>query len=327
MSSPSLYPLRFEPTLKPKIWGGEKLKTKLNKYSEQNQLGESWEISGVKEDISVVTEGELKGWNLKQILKIYQDKLVGKKVYDHFADEFPLLIKFIDATDTLSVQLHPDDNLAKQRHNSFGKTEMWYVVDHEKDGFIIADFKDKLDENQLKKHIKEGNLQDQLKSYHVQKGDSFFITPGLVHAIGKGVLLAEIQQTSDITYRLYDWDRKDDQGNARELHIKESLDAIDYSLSAHPKVDYDKNQNETLLVENKYFTTNRLKVDKPFELELAERDSFTILMSVQGKAQIKYDQNYYSLNIGDTLLIPSSLNCINIFPDDKSIILDIHINQ
>ena len=326
MSNSSLYPLRFDPILKSKIWGGDKLKTNLNKHSDQSQLGESWEISGVKNDISVVAEGELKGKNLKQILETYQDKLVGEKVYAQFADEFPLLIKFIDAADTLSVQLHPDDILAKKRHNSFGKTEMWYIVEHNDEGFIIADFENKLNADDLVNYIDKGNLQDQLKSYKVQEGDAFFISPGLVHAIGKGVLLAEIQQTSDITYRLYDWDRKDDEGNGRQLHIEESLEAIDYSLSAQPKVDYDKNKQEVLLVDNKYFTTNRLQVDQPKQLSLKNRDSFTILMSVEGKSQVEYDKHYYSLNKGETLLIPASLNEIKILPKSKSTILDVHIN-
>ena len=326
MSSPSLYPLRFNPILKPKIWGGDKLKTKLHKLSDQSRLGESWEITGVKDDISVVAEGELKGYNLKQILENYQDKLVGKKVYAQFADEFPLLIKFIDAADTLSVQLHPNDILAKKRHNSFGKTEMWYIIEHNDDGFIIADFENKLNPDELTKYIDKGNLQDQLKSYKVQQGDTFFISPGLVHAIGKGVLLAEIQQTSDITYRLYDWDRKDEKGNGRQLHIKESIDAIDYTLSTQPKVDYDKSKQQVLLADNKYFTTNRLQVDQQINLNLENRDSFTILMSVGGKAKIKHDEKYYSLDKGETLLIPASLNEIKILPEIKSTILDVHIN-
>jgi len=323
---PNLHPLKFEPILKNKIWGGEKLKTKLNKTSDQNQLGESWEISGVNDDVSIVAKGDLKGWNLKQILETYQDKLVGQKVYNHFKNEFPLLIKFIDAADTLSVQLHPDDTLAKQRHNSFGKTEMWYIIEHDQDGFIIADFENKIKANELIDFIENGNLQEQLKSYEVQTGDSFFVSPGLVHAIGKGVLLAEIQQTSDITYRLYDWDRKDDKGNARKLHIKESIDAIDYSLTAQPKINYDKTKQQVLLADNKYFTTNRLKVDQHYQLNLKNRDSFTILMCVEGNTQLEYNDKNYALNVGESILIPALLEEIKILSDQPSIILDVHIN-
>ena len=324
-SSSSLYPLRFKPILKSKIWGGDKLKTKLNKHSEQSQLGECWEISGVKDDISVVADGELKGYNLKQIVESYQDKLVGKKVYAQFTDEFPLLIKFIDAADTLSVQLHPDDALAKKRHNSFGKTEMWYIVDHDEDGFIIADMKKKLNEEQLRELIDKGELQQHLKAYPTEKGDTFFISPGLVHAIGKGVLLAEIQQTSDITYRLFDWNRKDDQGNERELHIEDSMEAVDLSLTAQPKVDYDKRAEQVELVDNRYFTTSRLNLNKAKEIDLSRRDSFTIFINVSGKVEFAYKGQAYSLSMGETVLIPAIVDKLQLTPDSTATLLDVHI--
>ena len=324
-SSSSLYPLRFKPILKSKIWGGDKLKTKLNKHSEQSQLGESWEISGVKDDISVVADGELKGYNLKQIVESYQDKLVGKKVYAQFSDEFPLLIKFIDAADTLSVQLHPDDALAKKRHNSFGKTEMWYIVDHDEDGFIIADLKEKLNEEQLRELIDKGELQQHLKAYPTEKGDTFFISPGLVHAIGKGVLLAEIQQTSDITYRLFDWNRKDDQGNERELHIEDSMEAVDLSLTAQPKVDYDKRAEQVELVDNRYFTTSRLNLNTSKEIDLSRRDSFTIFINVSGKVEFAYKDRSCSLSIGETVLIPAIVDKLQLTPDSTATLLGVHI--
>ena len=324
-SSSSLYPLRFKPILKSKIWGGDKLKTKLNKHSEQSQLGESWEISGVKDDISVVADGELKGYNLKQIVESYQDKLVGKKVYAQFSDEFPLLIKFIDAADTLSVQLHPDDALAKKRHNSFGKTEMWYIVDHDEDGFIIADLKEKLNEEQLRELIDKGELQQHLKAYPTEKGDTFFISPGLVHAIGKGVLLAEIQQTSDITYRLFDWNRKDDQGNERELHIEDSMEAVDLSLTAQPKVDHDKRAEQVELVDNRYFTTSRLNLNTAKEIDLSRRDSFTIFINVSGKVEFAYKDRSYSLSMGETVLIPAIIDKLQLTPSSTATLLDVHI--
>ena len=324
-SSSSLYPLRFKPILKSKIWGGDKLKTKLNKHSEQSQLGESWEISGVKDDISVVADGELKGYNLKQIVESYQDKLVGKKVYAQFSDEFPLLIKFIDAADTLSVQLHPDDALAKKRHNSFGKTEMWYIVDHDEDGFIIADLKEKLNEEQLRELVDKGELQQHLKAYPTEKGDTFFISPGLVHAIGKGVLLAEIQQTSDITYRLFDWNRKDDQGNERELHIEDSMEAVDLSLTAQPKVDYDKRAEQVELVDNRYFTTSRLNLNTAKEIDLSRRDSFTIFINVSGKVEFAYKGQAYSLSMGETVLIPAIVDKLQLTPGSTATLLDVHI--
>lgn len=325
-TSTSLYPLKFKPILKDKIWGGNKLPKQLNKTSTSSKVGESWELSGVKDNLSKVANGDLKGHDLQELIKTYKSELVGEKVYAQFKDQFPLLIKFIDAADTLSVQLHPDDQLAKQRHNSFGKTEMWYIVDHDEDGFIIADFKEKIDENQLKKHIQQGELQNHLKAYPTQKGDTFFISPGLVHAIGKGVLLAEIQQTSDITYRLFDWNRKDSDGNERELHIDESLDAIDYSLTAQPKVTFDKQAKDTLLVDNKYFTTKRLNVSELQSLDYSERGSFTILMNVSGNATAIYEGDEFDLAVGETMLIPANINKLQILPQSSVTLLEVHIS-
>ena len=319
------YPLNFKPILKSKIWGGNKLVEQLSKRSTIDKLGESWELSGVPENLSEVANGPLKGQDLKQLIQIYQDDLVGKKVYANFKEQFPLLIKFIDAADTLSVQLHPDDRLAQQRHNSFGKTEMWYIVDHEEDGFIIADLKKKLNEEQLRELIDKGQLQQHLKAYPTEKGDTFFISPGLVHAIGKGVLLAEIQQTSDITYRLFDWNRKDDHGNERELHIEDSLEAVDLSLNARPKVNYDKRAEKVELVDNRYFTTSRLNLNAAKEIDLSYRDSFTILINVSGKVEIIYKDKSYSLPMGETMLIPAIIDKLQLVPASTATLLDVHI--
>lgn len=320
-----LYPLNFKPILKSKIWGGNKLVEQLSKRATIDKLGESWELSGVTENLSEVANGPLKGQDLKQLIQIYQDDLVGKKVYANFKEQFPLLIKFIDAADTLSVQLHPDDRLAQQRHNSFGKTEMWYIVDHEEGGFIIADLKKKLNEEQLRELIDKGQLQQHLKAYPTEKGDTFFISPGLVHAIGKGVLLAEIQQTSDITYRLFDWNRKDDHGNERELHIEDSLEAVDLSLNARPKVNYDKRAEKVELIDNRYFTTSRLNLKAAKEIDLSYRDSFTIFINVSGKVEIIYKDKSYSLSMGETMLIPAIIDKLQLVPASTATLLDVHI--
>ena len=324
-TSKNLYPLKFKPILKSKIWGGDKLVNQLNKRSTSNKIGESWELSGVPENLSEVANGPLKGRDLKQLIQTYKDDLVGEKVYNKFTDEFPLLIKFIDAADTLSVQLHPDDALAKKRHNSFGKTEMWYIVDHDEDGFIIADLKEKFNEEQLRELVDKGELQQHLKAYPTEKGDTFFISPGLVHAIGKGVLLAEIQQTSDITYRLFDWNRKDDQGNERELHIEDSMEAVDLSLTAQPKVDYDKRAEQVELVDNRYFTTSRLNLNTAKEIDLSRRDSFTIFINVSGKVEFAYKGQAYSLSMGETVLIPAIIDKLQLTPDSTATLLDVHI--
>lgn len=226
----TLYPLKFEPILKEKVWGGNKLNTLFQKEA-IGEIGESWEISGVNENVSVVSNGSLKGKSLNWLLEVYKHKLVGRKVYRHFGNTFPLLFKLIDACEDLSVQVHPDDFLAKKRHNSFGKTEMWYILDVEKEGRLILGFNEKMSQKKYLKALSENRITEILKSEPVKKGDAFILKPGTVHAIGAGVLLAEIQQTSDITYRIYDWERPDTNGQMRQLHTDLALDAIDFNSS------------------------------------------------------------------------------------------------
>jgi len=231
-----LYPIRFSPIYKEKIWGGSRLKTILNKKITSDKIGESWEISAVQDNISLVENGFLEGNTLEEIISIYMGELVGEKIYEKFGIEFPLLFKFIDANDKLSIQVHPDNDLAKQRHQAYGKTEMWYVINAENDAEIIVGFNKEIDKYQYTKAVKENTLIKLLNKEKVKKSDAFYIPSGRVHAIGKGVLLAEIQQTSDITYRIYDWDRKDANGQERELHTEWALDAIDYKFYKEYKI-------------------------------------------------------------------------------------------
>ena len=223
-----LYIFKFSPILKEKLWGGTKLMDKLGKSSMEQQIGESWEISDVEGDCSIVQEGALQGKTLRNLVETYKDKLVGKKNYNRFGNKFPLLIKFIDAKKDLSVQLHPDDTIAQQKHDSFGKTEMWHIVQADQNAAIIVGFKDRITKAQYQHHVQAKTIEDVLNRVEVKPGDTFFVYPGLIHAIGAGVLLAEIQQTSDVTYRIYDWDRKDKNGKTRELHQEEALEAIDF---------------------------------------------------------------------------------------------------
>src|SRR5471030_2172098 len=254
----SLYPLKFRTIFKDKILGGQKIKTYLHKdFGSLPNCGETWEISGVKSDVSVVANGELEGKSLAELLEKYKDELVGKKVYNHFGNIFPLLIKFIDANEDLSIQVHPDDELAKKRHNSFGKTEMWYVVEADPGSTLIAGLSKELTEQEYLDKFNSGHLTDILNKEDVKAGDVFFLPAGRVHTIGKGLLLAEVQQTSDITYRIYDFDRVDDKGNKRELHTEEALAAIDYKQYPDYKTEYTPVKNEDVhLVSCPYFTTN-----------------------------------------------------------------------
>lgn len=257
-----LYPLKFQPILKDKIWGGEKLNQYLNKDSKSKKLGESWEVSAVPGDVSIVSNGELKGKSLQELLGIYKSELLGEKNWKRFGEEFPLLIKFIDAKENLSIQLHPNDELAKKRHNSFGKTEMWYVMQADKDANLIVGFKDKIDKETYLKHLEAKTLTDILNFDKVKEGDTYLIEAGRVHAIGAGVLLAEIQQTSDVTYRVYDWERVDSEGNARKLHKDNAIDAFDFEMKNDFRIDYKKQKNASNIIINcPFFTTNFITID------------------------------------------------------------------
>lgn len=324
----SLYPLKFNPILKDKIWGGSKLKTVLNKdFSPLPNAGESWEISGVEGDVSVVSNGFLEGNNLEELIEIYMGDLVGDHVYENFGIEFPLLIKFIDANDVLSIQVHPDDVLSKERHNAFGKTEMWYVIEADKGSELIVGFNQKVDKDTYIKKLEEGRLEEILNNEPVEKGSCFFIPAGRVHAIGKGILLAEIQQTSDVTYRIYDFNRTDDKGTPRELHTELAVDAIDYSFEKKYKTEYQSEINKTSeLVRCPYFTTNLLEFDQPVEKNYIDLDSFVIYMCLEGAFEISYGEGEkIDVQKGETVLIPASLDDLILKPLQKTQLLEVYI--
>jgi mannose-6-phosphate isomerase len=320
--NPNLYPLKFEPILKHKVWGGNKLNLLLNKEEGEN-IGESWEISDVDQNISIVHNGPLKGKSLKWILQTYKDKLVGPS-YQHFGDKFPLLFKFIDARDDLSVQVHPEDELAQRRHNSFGKTEMWYVLDGEKDSRLIVGFKKKVSLDDYQKALSENKITDLLNSEIVQKGDAFMILPGTVHAIGAGVLLAEIQQTSDITYRIYDWDRPDIDGNMRELHNDLAMEAIDFS-SSKAKLDYNEQINIPVHIgKTQFFEVNKLTLSKAFVRDLSSIPSFKVYMCVGGEAILECEGFSETIVKGETILVPAQLGEIK-FDTSSASFLEVYI--
>ncbi len=321
------YPIKFKPILKEKIWGGKKLSKILHKKSDKNNIGESWEISDVGEDISVVSNGVLQGKTLQELIATYKSELVGEKVYQQFGDKFPLLIKYIDAKEPLSIQLHPNDELAKQRHNSFGKTEMWYVMQADDKANLIVGFKKEVSKREYIKHLKNKTLTDILNFETVGKGDVYFIPTGRVHAIGAGVILAEIQQTSDITYRIYDWDRQDELGNYRDLHTENALDAIDFNTKNSYKTDYIKESNKILnIIDCQYFTTNILSIDKKIKIDNSNKDSFIIYMCVEGEGvKLKSDKFEENLSYGETILVPASLKYFEILPINNSKLLEIYI--
>ncbi len=322
-----LYPIKFHPILKEKIWGGDKLKTILNKSSETKNVGESWEISTVGDDISIVCNGELTGKTLKDLIIEYKDELLGKKVYKEFGDQFPLLIKFIDAKEDLSVQLHPDDELAKKRHNSFGKTEMWYVVQADPDANLIVGFDKDTTKEEYEDFLEKGEITKLLNFEKISKGDSYFIKAGRIHAIGAGSLIAEIQQTSDITYRVYDWDRKDSEGNERELHTDLALDALDYNADKTFKLKYSKDKNKiNNLISGTYFTTSVIEIENSFERNYKDLDSFKILMCVEGSGAINTQEYSLPISFGETILIPATIENVLIESTSQGIkLLEVYI--
>jgi mannose-6-phosphate isomerase len=309
-----LYPLTFRTIFKDKIWGGDKINTILKKdFSPLPNCGETWEISGVKNDVSVIKNGALKGKTLASVLEEYKEDLVGKKVYQRFGNEFPLLVKFIDANDDLSIQVHPDDELAKKRHNSFGKTEMWYIIQADPGSTLISGFNRKLDEKIYLEKFNSGHLTDILNKEIAEAGDVFFLPAGRVHTIGKGLLLAEIQQTSDITYRIYDFDRKDANGNTRELHVEEALAALDYNVYPHYKTQYQPEENKPVtVVQCPYFTTNLLEYTQSTVRNYKSVDSFVIHVCVEGSYTVVQGNDRIEVNMGQCILIPATAGEVNL---------------
>ena len=325
-----LYPLKFEPILKQKVWGGTKL-NKLFQKEGKGKIGESWELSGVAENVSEIANGPFKGKTLNWLLENCKEKLVGEKVYNDFGNTFPLLFKFIDARQDLSVQVHPDDTLAKKRHNTFGKTEMWYILDVEKNGRLILGFNETMHKEKYLKSLSENRITEILNFEEVKKGDAFILKPGTVHAIGAGVLLAEIQQTSDITYRIYDWDRPDTNGQMRELHTDLALEAINFNPSK-TKLDYSektsptgRHENTPLLIgATDFFTVNKLILTKNYVLDLKEIPSFIVYMCLEGTAIIETDDFSEEIKKGETILVPAQLPEIKFITNSASF-LEVYI--
>ncbi len=320
----TLYPLKFRPILKDKIWGGQKLVDQLNKISDLSNVGESWEISDVEGDTSIVVNGPLAGQSLKDLLSEQKEALLGHKNFERFGEKFPLLIKFIDAKQDLSIQLHPNDELAAKRHNSFGKTEMWYVMQADKDANLIVGFNQKVTPETYLKHLEDKTLTQILNFDKVSAGDTYFIEVGRVHAIGAGVMLAEIQQTSDITYRVYDWDRVDAEGNSRELHNDLAIDAIDFNMQDNFRVNYTKDKNKSnTMVSCPYFTTSYLKIDRPLTRKNTQ-DSFYIYMCVDGEVTIETQQDSVSINKGETVLLPAGIKTYTL-KTDAAKLLEVYV--
>lgn len=323
-----LYPLLFNPILKEKIWGGQNLNSSLNKnIPSEKKIGESWELSGVENNISIVKNGFLADNDLNELIEIYMGDLIGDRIYDQFGNNFPLLIKFIDANDVLSIQVHPDDELAQKRYGLNGKTEMWYIVSADKDAELISGFNHKMNKEHYLEHVKNNKLSQILNHEKVKAGDVFYIPAGRVHAIGAGIVLAEIQQSSDVTYRIFDWNRRDDKGDYRKLHTEEAIDAIDYTVYENYKTDYVSVENQSSkIVTNKYFETNVLEFNESIDKNYNQLDSFVIFMCLEGKVEIEYYKSEkMSIKKGETVLIPAVIEHLILNPVVQSKLLEVYI--
>lgn len=314
MKTTELYPLQFVPQYDYRLWGGNNFTTLFKRSVPGEQLGESWEISGLKNKPSMVSNGRLAGQSLVELIEQFPEALLGEDVLARFGAQFPLLIKFIDAKKPLSVQVHPNDELAQERHQCFGKNEMWYVVDAAPKAEITLGFKQPLSKAEFQKKQTQGTIEEALLCQKVQKGDAIHVPAGLLHAIGGGILLAEIQQASDITYRVHDYDRIDTKtGQKRTLHNELALDAIDFSLPQQNLLSFDQTPNvSNPLIACSYFTTDLIVLEKQYSLDLRSRNAFTVLICVEGTATLNVKEVSLEVTLGGVVLIPAELDTVSI---------------
>jgi mannose-6-phosphate isomerase len=324
-----LYPLKFEPILKEKIWGGSSLADYYGKKpGNLKNIGESWELSAVSDNLSVISNGFLAGNNIEEIIEVYMGDITGESVFEKFGNEFPLLIKLIEAMDDLSVQVHPGDELAKERHKAYGKTEMWHILKSEINAKIYTGFSNLVSRDSYINAVNNNTIGDILNTESADPGDTFFTPAGRIHAIGAGIVLAEIQQTSDITYRIYDWGRKDENGKLRELHNDLALDAIDFNETGKSKIKKEllKNKPENL-VTCKYFDTNIIQFNEHIVRDYNLIDSFVAYICTEGRFMIRWDSGSEKVSKGETVLLPAMISVAGLVPDPEATVLEIYINN
>ena len=313
-----MYPLKFEPILKQTLWGGDKIIPFKHLDETLPNVGESWEVSAVEGSESVVANGADKGYTLPEMVRKYKEELVGEANYARFGNKFPLLIKFIDAKLDLSIQVHPGDELAKKRHNSFGKNEMWYVIAADKGAKLISGFSEEITPKEYKDRVHNGTFAEVLQTCTIEPGDVFYVPAGRVHGIGAGAFVAEIQQTSDITYRIFDYNRKDKDGKSRDLHTSQAMDAINFSdVQDDFRTEYERIQNEPVeMVASPYFTTSVYDMTEEITCDYSELDSFVIFICVEGSCRLTDDnQNEITLRAGETVLLPATVQEVTIVPE------------
>lgn len=322
-----MYPLKFKPILKQTIWGGDRIIPFKGLNDDLKNVGESWELSGVPNNESIVANGEFAGTSLRELINMFREELVGESVYKRFSTKFPLLIKFIDAREDLSIQVHPNDELAQKRHNSLGKTEMWYVMDATPGAKLRSGFAKEVTPKEYKESVANSTITDLLAEYEIHSGDVFFLPAGRIHSIGAGAFIAEIQETSDITYRIFDFNRKDANGNTRELHTELAKDAIDYEVLEDYRTKYTPIKNEPVeLVDCPYFTTSVYDMTENITCDYTELDSFVVLICMEGSCTITDNEgNTIDFKAGETILLAATTQEISIVPNEHTRILETYV--
>lgn len=324
-----LYPLKFTPRYQDRVWGGQKIRTVMGlDFHPLPKCAEAWVLSGYEGFQTVVSEGFLAGNELNELVEVFIDDLVGSKVYEEHGDTFPLLVKFIDAREWLSIQVHPGDALARRRGMPHGKTEMWYILDADPGSQLISGFNRKISQKIYLDHLRDKSLPHILNFADVERGDVFFMPAGRVHSLGPGILLTEIQQTSDATYRIYDWDRLDDTGKSRDLHVELALEAIDYEPPEEVKRNVISKANATVgLVDCPYFTTNLVELAQPLRKNYEELDSFVVYLCTEGCMMLKFGGEHgVHVRKGEIVLIPAMLKMIEVYPEKNVKFLEIYIS-
>jgi mannose-6-phosphate isomerase len=320
-----LYPLKFDPLYKARVWGGSRLREHYDRTCPDDRpIGESWEISGLEGDVSVVSTGSLAGNEINELIEVYMGELIGDRVYRTFGEEFPLLIKILDTKELLSIQVHPDDALAARRHGAYGKTEMWVVMEADPEAYLYLGFNKNVTEKEFLEHQKNHTLPEILNRVEPKPGEAWIVPAGTIHSIGPGLVLAEIQQSSDITYRIYDWDRKDAEGNSRELHTELALDTLNFNKSTGLKIEYRPEKNRAVLLQScPQFTVNRIELDGRLERDYLNLDSFVIYQCLAGEVIVQCEGGAESLMGVETLLIPAEFESVTL--SGQGTLLEIHM--
>ena len=329
MSNP--YPLLFEPNLHPVIWGGNRLRPYKGMEPSNEPIGESWEVSAVPTSTSIISNGKWKGSDLISVIGKYPEEILGKTVNERYGGKLPLLVKFIDAKRDLSIQVHPNDEMAMREHGKMGKSEMWYIIKADEGSHLYAGFKHEITPDEYQRRIADGTITDVLADHTVKTGDVFYLPAGRVHAICGGIMLAEVQQSSDVTYRIYDYNRPGMDGKPRELHTELAAKALDYRVEKNYRTEYAETTDRAIqIIDSPYFDVRVMEITVPFHRNLMKYDSFIISMCMEGscKIRVRSTGEEIVLKEGHSTLIPASIADYDVIPlDGKAHILDAFIDN